>query len=166
MAPAYFSYTSRAGLDDAHWLGRMLGLQPSHSVLEIGCGAGRVSVHLIRFLRPGHYACIEADGWSLYAQMTYELPLAGLLHRRPRFLLDPNLRLERALPEVGAVDAVVAFASVKHSIPHEVIRHGFCAAHDVLRPGGVFVQLQNLIDTRRGAADAAAKHRGDPCTAT
>ena len=99
------------GLDDASFalaaLRRASGghSDAPHSVLEIGCGAGRVSVHLIRFLRPGHYACIEADGWSLYAQMTYELPLAGLLHRRPRFWHDATNAVGRG--DLGAAAQVL-----------------------------------------------------------
>jgi len=70
------------------------------AILEIGCGAGRVSVHLIRFLLPGRYSCIEVDAWSLYAQISYELPLAGLLHRRPRF---SHIQQWAALPSVDGL---------------------------------------------------------------
>ena len=153
----------RLGLDDAHWIARVAGLRPAHRVVEIGCSAGRVGSHLTRFLEPGNYGCVEPDAWSLHAQAVYELPLAGSLHKRPRLIVDEGMRLERAAPPHAALDLVVAFASMKHYIADAVIANGYCAAARLLRPGGLFLQVENVMDpsppvkrdaSRRAAASA------------
>ena len=61
------------------------------SDIDARCGAGRVGLHLIRYLDKGKYACIESDPASLHALAAYELPLAGLMHRAPQLELRPNI---------------------------------------------------------------------------
>ena len=134
----------RFGLDDAHWLARSLRLQPWHSVMEIGCGAGRVGTHLIRFLHSGHYSCIEADSWSLQAQIAYELPMQNLLPKRPRYLLDSGLRVSSGMPHSGRLELIFAFASLKGYIARSAFERLFCDAARLLSPGGLIVQVQNL----------------------
>ena len=108
--------------------------------------------------------CVEPDAWSLHAQAVYELPLAGALHKHPRLVVDEGMRLERASPSHAALDLVVAFASMKHYIADDVIANGYCAAARLLRPGGLFLQVEcddpsppvKRDASRRAAASAAA----------
>eukprot|EP00238_Polyblepharides_amylifera_P012081 CAMPEP_0196595620 /NCGR_PEP_ID=MMETSP1081-20130531/81635_1 /TAXON_ID=36882 /ORGANISM="Pyramimonas amylifera, Strain CCMP720" /LENGTH=186 /DNA_ID=CAMNT_0041920255 /DNA_START=411 /DNA_END=968 /DNA_ORIENTATION=- len=61
-----------------------LGLRPEHTLLEIACGSLRSGIHYIRYLKAGHYYCIERDEYSLRAGIEYELPLHDLFEKDPK----------------------------------------------------------------------------------
>ena len=42
----------------------------------------------MRYLLTGRYHCIEPDEYLLRAAVEYEVPAKGLIHKRPRFLLE------------------------------------------------------------------------------
>src|SRR6478672_1846649 len=50
------------------------GLQPSHYVLDVGCGPLRAGVHFIRYLEPGHYAGVDKRADTLERAREVELP--------------------------------------------------------------------------------------------
>ena len=64
------------------------GLRPNHYFLGLGCGPLATGHHLVRYLLTGRYSCIEQDEYLLRAAVEYEIPTAGLIHKRPRFLLN------------------------------------------------------------------------------
>jgi SAM-dependent methyltransferase len=59
------------------------GLQPSHHLLDVGCGPLRAGVHFIRYLEPGHYYGVERRGDRLDIGREIELPRHGLTEKRP-----------------------------------------------------------------------------------
>ncbi|HEX8122385.1 MAG TPA: class I SAM-dependent methyltransferase [Solirubrobacteraceae bacterium] len=63
------------------------GLLPEHRFLDVGCGALRAGVHLIRYLEPGRYHGVEVDPDLLDAGGV-ELERHGLAGRSPRLLRD------------------------------------------------------------------------------
>jgi SAM-dependent methyltransferase len=71
-----------------------LGLDPSERVLDLGCGAGRTGVWLIRHLKPRRYFGIEAHLASLVAFAGYECVLHGLEAKQPRFMHDDQFAVE------------------------------------------------------------------------
>lgn len=71
-----------------------LGLDPTSRVLDLGCGAGRTGVWLIRHLRPRRYHGIEAHLGSLIAFADYECPLHGLEPKQPRLMHDDKFGIE------------------------------------------------------------------------
>jgi SAM-dependent methyltransferase len=122
------------GLDQLEFAIRC-GLQPSHSLLDFGCGAGRAGVHLIAYLEPGRYVGVDGHAPSLGAFENYEIPLHRLARREPRLVLHDATAA--ALPFADAsFDMVLAFSVFNHikGAPHvaaDVAR--------VLRPGGTLV---------------------------
>ncbi len=62
------------------------GLQPSHYLLDIGCGSLRGGIHFVRYLEDGHYYGIDRQQWLLDAGVKVELPQAGLADRTVHLL--------------------------------------------------------------------------------
>jgi SAM-dependent methyltransferase len=59
------------------------GLTPSMTLLDIGCGAFRGGVHLIRYLDAGNYYGVDQNKSLLRAGVEIELAVAGLRNRLP-----------------------------------------------------------------------------------
>jgi ubiquinone/menaquinone biosynthesis C-methylase UbiE len=156
-----FAGMGRRFLDHFITLG---GLQPEHSVLDIGCGIGRMAVPLTGFLSPqAHYSGFDpvADGIDWCNQ-----------HITPQF---PNFRFfvanvwSKSYNRRGAVQASdyvfpfpdsafdFAFATsvFTHMVPKDVENYLANIAR-VLRPGGrCFVTYFLLNETTRRASAAA-----------
>jgi len=105
-------------------------------VLDLGCGDGRLA-GLVLDARPGATSAIGLDSSP---------PMIELA--RDRFRRDPRVEirehdLRAPLPAVGAgtVDVVVSGFAIHH-LAHERKRSLFAEIVDVLRPGGVFVNLE------------------------
>ena len=103
-------------------------------VLDLGCGDGRLAA-LVLDARP---QATEAIGLDSSAPM---LDLA-----RRRFADEPRARvvehdLREPLPELGPLDVVVAGFSIHH-LAHERKRSLFEEIATILRPGGVFANLE------------------------
>ena len=64
------------------------GLRPNHYFLSLGCGPLATGHHIVRYLLTGRYHCLESDEYLLRAAVEYEVPSKGLIHKRPRFLLN------------------------------------------------------------------------------
>ena len=108
------------------------GLRPEHRLLDFGCGALRIGLHAIDFLEENRYFGLEAHLKSLEAAVTYELPLHGLEHKRPRLLWDANYRVDH----FGVTfDRILDFATTMH-VPHDDLALVFERFAAVLAPGG------------------------------
>jgi SAM-dependent methyltransferase len=60
------------------------GLQPQHTLLDIGCGSLRGGVHFIRYLEAGNYVGVDINQSLLDAGFDVELKAAGLQDKMPR----------------------------------------------------------------------------------
>ena len=72
------------------------GLRPNHYFVTAGCGPFSLSGHVVRYLLASRYYCIDSDAYSLRAALEYEIPEAGLIHKRPNFLFHEA-------PDVGVL---------------------------------------------------------------
>lgn len=119
------------------------GLRPEHSVLDIGCGSGRIGIWLIRYLERGRYCGIDSHLRSLVAFSAYEIRFHHLAAKAPRLLLDADFRYESFGERFdAALDVAVAAL-----LPEDQVRASFARLATVLAPGGrVFVK--GLTDGR------------------
>ena len=127
-------------------LARLEGLAPDATVLDVGCGTGRVTEKLLELVPRGRVLAIDAS-----AEMV-ELA-RGRLSERAHVWCQDALELELDEP----VDAVVSTAAL-HWVPDHDRLWGRLAG--ALRPGGVLeIQCggEGNIDGVREAIDTAAR---------
>ncbi len=111
------------------------GLRPCHKVLDVGCGSGRIGIHLLRYLDPGHYFGIDVHRKSLEAFAKYEMFLHGLEDRGARLLWNGSFDAEHFGVEF---DWVLDVATTLHLSPREVVE-AFTKITKTLAPGGILV---------------------------
>lgn len=97
-----------------------LGLQPSHQLLEIGCGPLQAGAPLIRFLEPGHYTGVDISAERLGAAREV-IHRFDLEERNPRLVLSDDFGLDQLEP--GSFDRVWSFHVVIHFPLPAVIRY-------------------------------------------
>ena len=70
------------------------GLLPSHKLVDIGCGALRCGLPIIRYLEKDNYYGLDINQ-SLLEGGKCELATAGLTGKRPKLLLNNKFELDR-----------------------------------------------------------------------
>jgi ubiquinone/menaquinone biosynthesis C-methylase UbiE len=132
-----------------------LGLLPTHQVIDVGCGSGRLASQL------AHIAGLRYLGTDVVSDL---LAYARRITRRPdwQFLLTNGF----AIPSADAVADFVCFFSVLTHLKHEESYKYLAEAKRVLRPGGliVFSFLEFRIPSHWAVFDYMINHGkpGDP----
>jgi len=129
------------------------GLEPGHTLLDLGCGTLRGGIPLIRYLDEGHYAGLESRAHVL-AEGRKELREAGLEHKRPVLSAQRDVTAH----DLGDMRFDFAWAySVLIHMSDGVLDNALGWVAPRLRtPGGVFYANVNIGDRRDG------KWRGFP----
>lgn len=70
------------------------GLLPSHTLLDVGCGALRCGIPIIRYLDPGNYCGLDINA-SLIDAGRHELKQEGLTGKQPHLLVNDEFEFER-----------------------------------------------------------------------
>lgn len=110
-----------------------LELRGTETVLDAGCGSGRVTEALLERLPSGRVVALDASA-SMLAQARARLAGAG---DRVRFVQEDLLDLDpAALGDAAPVDAVFSTAAFHWVTDHD---HLFANLARVLRPGGQLV---------------------------
>lgn len=153
MSQTYNSYgrqmTQEEILSGAHraWVGGMWdelgrlqldfmmqnGLQPSHNLLDVGCGSMRGGVRFVEYLDVGNYCGIDINE-SLISAGGLELERADLMNKSPVLLVDDSFAFKR-------FDARFDFAiaqSVFSHLPSAHIIKCLAEMSSVLKPDGEF----------------------------
>jgi len=111
------------------------GFKPTHTLVDFGCGTGRLAVHAIPALSGGHYIGIDVAPSMLEKA---ERRVRSVVPRPPcrvSWMLQPT----SAFPLADAsVDVICAFSVFTH-IEHEDTYRYLKDALRVIRPGGRFV---------------------------
>jgi trans-aconitate 2-methyltransferase len=126
----------RLSLPQARW-GRTvmarLDLEGNETVLDAGCGSGRVTEELLERLPRGHVVALDASP-SMLAEARARLADAG---DKVTFVEADLLELRPVdLQGASPVDAVLSTATFHWVTDHDKL---FVNLHDVLRPGGQLV---------------------------
>lgn len=122
------------------------GLRPEHRFLDVGCGALRAGVHLIRHLEPGHYHGIDASAEILTAARV-ELERHGLTDKAPVLRHDADFGFDA----FGTTfDFAIAHSVFTH-LPINAILVCLLKMERVLAPDGRFYAtfFENEGGTRR-----------------
>ncbi|GMV90219.1 MAG: hypothetical protein AMXMBFR81_31490 [Chthonomonas sp.] len=79
------------------------GLRPDHRVLDIGCGALRLGVHVIRFLEPGGYMGVEKEPELIRLGIERELGHDLYEQKRPALIVSADFEFDRlpAKPDIA-----------------------------------------------------------------
>lgn len=114
---------------------QMEGLEPHHTLLDLGCGIGRLAVHVIPILVGGSYIGIDISETMLKrakARIAQAVPnppcdVTWIKQTTPRF----------NLPE-KSVDIMIAISVFTHMEPEDSYRY-LKAALEIVRPKGRFI---------------------------
>lgn len=131
---------------------QMAGLKPDSSLLDFGCGTGRLAVHAIPFLVGGTYVGTDIAETMLVHARELTASLTGPNSVQFLHQIDENY----PVPD-DSVDVICAFSVFTHMEHEDSLRY-LRAAHRVLRPGGVFVLscLPIHLDAARNIFEASA----------
>ena len=94
------------------------GLLPGHKLVDIGCGALRCGIPLIRYLDKGNYFGLDINA-SLIDAGKHELGLAGLTSKQPELLVNDKFELERLHP---SFDFAIAQSLFTHLDMNVIVR--------------------------------------------
>lgn len=124
------------------------GLAPEQTLLDLGCGNGRLAVHAIPYLQGGQYIGTDVSSRMLAQAQQRIADLGGSGTCRVTWLVQRFTEL--AVPS-NSVDRMCAFSVFTH-IEHEDTYLYLLEARRVVRPGGKFIFSCLPLDL------AAAKH--------
>ena len=108
-------------------------------MLDVGCGAMRAGVHLVRLLESGHYYGVDIAEELLDAGYDLEIGAADRTHKLPRenLVADGAFEFTR-LPARGPFDMALAVSLFTHLRPTAELRTCLTNLAPIMRPGGVF----------------------------
>jgi trans-aconitate 2-methyltransferase len=130
-----------------------LALDGDETVIDAGCGSGRVTEALIARLPRGRVIAVDASS-SMVAAARERLQHAGIGPERVEVREGDLLQLAVAEP----VDAILSTATFHWVLDHERL---FARLHAALRPGGRLVAQcggSGNIDVLRGVANEVLAH--------
>ena len=110
-----------------------MGLKPSHTFVDVGCGALRGGVHFLRYLETGKYHGIDINP-SLIEAGRHELVVAGLQSKAANLIADGEFSIAR----FGVFFDFGIAVSVFTHLPFNSIVRCLRRVADSLAPGGVF----------------------------
>lgn len=107
------------------------GLSPSDVLVDVGCGALRGGVPLIRYLNPGHYLGIDKDRRLIRAGLQKELPADVRRLESPEFVVSDSFEFHRFTrrPTYGIAQSLFTH------LPEPMIRDCLIKLRKVATPG-------------------------------
>ncbi|MCI5047572.1 MAG: class I SAM-dependent methyltransferase [Aquisalinus sp.] len=117
------------------------GVKPEDKVLDVGCGAGRVGIHLIEYLETGHYFGTDSHRPSLEAFAQYEVPMNNLTEKNPNLYEDYLFSLEKIGEQF---DIILDFSTTLH-LNDDLRRETYLKFAKVLAKGGRIISAPGSI---------------------
>jgi cyclopropane fatty-acyl-phospholipid synthase-like methyltransferase len=109
------------------------GLLPGHKLVDIGCGALRCGIPIIRYLDAGNYHGLDINA-SLIEAGKYELAKAGLTAKSVQLVVSDRFEINRL---GSSFDFAIAQSLFSH-LDKPRIAHCLAETRGVLRPGAKF----------------------------
>ena len=109
------------------------GLEPHHSLLDVGCGCLRGGLLFIDYLDRGKYFGLDVNS-SLIVAAEIEVAEAGLDDKQPHLLVDDQFRFDRFQEEFDYMVSVSVFTH----LPANTIIRCLVRAREALKPQGVY----------------------------
>lgn len=108
------------------------GLRPDSTLLDMGCGTGRLGVHAVPYLSSGRYIGTDISDTMLTRARHHLAPLVGaeveLVKQPPSTFPAPD----------ASVDMICAFSVFTHMEPEDMYRY-LVDARRIVAPDGCFV---------------------------
>ncbi|WP_025662201.1 class I SAM-dependent methyltransferase [Rhizobium sp. IBUN] len=134
-------------------LRRWIGLEPQHTLLEIGCGIGRDAIPLSKILTAGRYIGIDIIGRSIEWCKShisahnpnfqfYHFDVDDQLHNATGKTATTDIRLPA---DDQSVDRIILFSVFTHML-REDIEHYLREFRRVLKPGGLVYGTTFIFD--------------------
>lgn len=133
------------------------GLQPSHRMLDLGCGSLRGGVHFVRYMEAGHYFGLDSNASLLDAGREVELRQAGLEQRLPAGNLFCNADFHLPV-EDGFFDFAIAQSVFSH-LTFNSIRRCLETVAPKFRSGGTL--YATFFELPAGAPSISEHRQGD-----
>lgn len=115
---------------------RRMGLQPEHSMLDLGCGTLRGGRHFIRYLHESGYTGIDISPACIDAARQL-LKDEGLEDKQPTLILNTSRSLEFLEFQGRQFDFILAQSVFTH-LPEELIRECFAHVGKVMHANTAF----------------------------
>ena len=132
---------------------KLEGLLPSHTLVDLGCGIGRLSAQAVPFLSSGRYVGIDISRRML--REAARLTPKGSCIVEWQHQTTPDFRMPEA-----SVDFMCAFSVFTHMEAEDSFRYLETAAR-IVRPGGKFVFSCLPLSTENGRRFFIASARLD-----
>ena len=120
---------------------KIRGLKKNHIVLDVGCGAGRIGIHLIDFLDAGNYHGFDSHRPSLDAFAAYEVPLKNVQEKKPNIYEDYLFSVEKINSKF---DYILDFSTTIH-IEESLRKEIYLKFRDALAPDGRIISAPGTI---------------------
>lgn len=134
---------------------RARGLRRQHRLLDIGCGAMRGGVHLVRYLEPGRYIGVDKEPALLRIGAEQELGPALMAAKRPALLALADFEFDR-LP--ARPDIAWAHSLFTH-LPMEHIQRCLAKLRPAIAPDGVLYATFGECDEPKDNPTEPHDHR-------
>lgn len=153
----------RSGLETAGLLESMCGLRPNHTLLDVGCGSGRVALALVDYLSPeGGYVGFDVSSRAIaWCQQNIESRYPNFRFQHVDALSPAYNPGGRLAPEAtvfpcddASIDIVLLSSVFTHLLPSAMEAYARETAR-VLRPGGRCLISYFLMDAEAEEAVAA-----------
>jgi cyclopropane fatty-acyl-phospholipid synthase-like methyltransferase len=133
LAPdEYFSLWEEFGVWQLDAL-KAVGMQPRHTLLDVGCGAMRLGVYAVDYLDDGHYFGIDA--FPPYISAAKRLAAAAGLTKKFSLLVAKDFEFDRFGMQF---DYAIAQSVLTH-LSGEECHRCMAALRKVMKPGGIFL---------------------------
>jgi cyclopropane fatty-acyl-phospholipid synthase-like methyltransferase len=106
------------------------GLKPTHTLLDIGCGALRGGIHFISYLDASNYYGTDINA-SLLRAAEIEVQKANLSNKHPHLVLDEDFNFAKYVDQVDYALAISLFTHLNMNL----IMHCLASLHGLLRAG-------------------------------